>query len=155
MKSTTANSIANWFLTRNQLDRNEYIDVEGITNFKLQKLLYYAYGCYLALYNQKLFTDNIVAWAHGPAIESIYAKYKNSNSDGIQDFEPSTETFTNEELEVLEWIYKEFGQYTAWALRKMSQAETPWKETPQGEIIKDGLIKAYFWENYIEMDKTK
>jgi uncharacterized phage-associated protein len=39
-----------------------------ISNLKLQKLLYYAQGFYLAIYGKALFEEDIVAWEHGPVV---------------------------------------------------------------------------------------
>lgn len=49
---------------------------EPLTNLKLQKLLYYAKGWYLALYDKPLFNDKIEAWVHGPVVPSIYHAFK-------------------------------------------------------------------------------
>lgn len=145
-----AKYIARWFLDRNAIDRAENVDVEGISNLKLQKLLYYAYGCYLALYGEALFEDKLVAWKHGPVVESIYHMYKDNGSSSIP-VEPLENALdvTNNEKVVLEWVYNEFGQYTAWALRNMTHEEEPWKETEQNEVIPDELIKKYFLEHYV------
>ena len=68
--------IANWFLIYNSyMETNQGAD--GISNLKLQKLLYYAQSAYLALKNTPLFSNNIIAWNHGPVVEEIYQKYKN------------------------------------------------------------------------------
>lgn len=60
----TANDIAKYFLA---LSNNEESG-ELISNLKLQKLLHYAQGFYLALYDQPLFHEPIEAWAHGAVI---------------------------------------------------------------------------------------
>ena len=62
-KNISANDIANWFLNENRKQLN-FEDSEYITNLKLQKLLYYAQGCYLAKYDKVLFKDDFVAWEH-------------------------------------------------------------------------------------------
>lgn len=63
----SALDIAEWFLYYNRSIMEEY-DAEYISNLKLQKLLYYAQGCYLALRDKSLFCDNILAWKHGPVV---------------------------------------------------------------------------------------
>ena len=47
-----------------------------ISNLKLQKLLYYAQGFHLALYDQPLFPEAIEAWTHGPVVPDLYRHYK-------------------------------------------------------------------------------
>ena len=146
----TASEVAKWFLNHNAYEQKLNGDIEYISDLKLQKLLYYAYGCYLALFNKRLFREPILAWQHGPVVESVYHEYKKFGAQGIDTFEPVTESFTTEEDSVLEWVYETFGQYTAWALRNMTHEETPWKETPQSKVISDALIKEYFKQHYVE-----
>lgn len=146
----TAMDIATWFLQRNAFDRKNNLDVEGISNLKLQKLLYYAYGCFLALYEERLFHEFVVAWQHGPVVGMVYEKYKINGSNSISNIESTQVEFSEHITDVLEFVYKEFGKYTAWALRNMTHEETPWKETKQSNVIEDELIFNYFRENYIE-----
>ena len=78
----TASQVAKWFLAHNRM---VMIDEggENISNLKLQKLLYYAQGSFLAVTDKPLFEDNIVAWCHGPVVESVYHEYKSNGSNGI------------------------------------------------------------------------
>lgn len=145
-----AMEIATWFLQRNAFDRKNNLDVEGISNLKLQKLLYYAYGCFLALYEERLFRENIVAWQHGPVVTMVYENYKANKSNSISNIDTEPVELADNITDVLEFVYREFGKYTAWALRNMTHEETPWKETKQPNVIDDVLIFNYFRENYIE-----
>lgn len=142
----TANDIANWFLNENRKQLN-FEDSEYITNLKLQKLLYYAQGCYLAKYDKCLFKDEFVAWEHGPVIKAIYDKYKKNGSAGIQYDEDYDDILDENTKEFLRRVYNYFGQYTAWKLRDMTHQERPWKETTRNSIISKELIKEYFKEN--------
>lgn len=146
----TAMDIATWFLQRNTFDRKNNLDVEGISNLKLQKLLYYAYGCFLALYKERLFHEYVVAWQHGPVVADVYESYKANGSNSIRNIDPKQVEFSNNITDVLEFVYKEFGKYTAWALRNMTHEEAPWKETKQPNVICDKFIFNYFREHYIE-----
>jgi uncharacterized phage-associated protein len=47
-----------------------------MSNLKLQKLMYYAQGFSLVLFNKPLFPERIEAWIHGPVIPAVYHKYK-------------------------------------------------------------------------------
>ena len=75
--------IAEWFLNKNRIQMN-FEDSEYITNLKLQKLLYYAQGYFLAKKNTSLFEDDFLAWEHGPVIRKIYNKYRTNGSSGIK-----------------------------------------------------------------------
>lgn len=148
MAKYTANEIAKWFLRENRIMKDE-ADADSISNLKLQKLLYYAQGCYLAITDETLFDEEILAWKHGPVVNEVYQEYKHCKSNGIPDDEieiikvdPKTENILNQ-------VYNVFGQYSAWGLRNMTHNEKPWKETEQNRVIKLEVIKEYFKENYI------
>ncbi len=145
-----ADKIAHWFLVRNKSDYDSGITDELISNLKLQKLLYYAQGCVLAIKGEPLFGDDIYAWEHGPVIPAIYHEYKSFGKSGI-DFDEHYDisVIDKETNEILEQVYTEFGQYSAWKLRNMTHEEMPWRSTEKNEIISNDVIKKYFMENYI------
>lgn len=138
-----AKDIAEWFLNKNRIQMN-FEDSEYITNLKLQKLLYYAQGFYLAKKDTPLFNEDFLAWEHGPVIRKIYDEYKKNGSNGIK-FEKDFNVEIDKETErVLEEVYEKYGQYAAWKLRNMTHEETPWKTTPRNEIITKQKIKDFF-----------
>jgi len=120
----TALDIAQYFL---YLDSAR--DGDGLSNLKIQKLVYYAQGVYCALHDTPLFKEPIEAWTHGPAVPELYHKFKKHSNNCVPcDSFFSTDTFNSEEASVIENIFDEFGQYTAWCLRDMAHEETPWKK---------------------------
>ncbi len=145
-----ANDIAHWFLARNKSDYDLGITDELISNLKLQKLLYYAQGCVLAINGEPLFENKIYAWEHGPVIPEIYHEYKSFGKSGIDFTEQyNIDIIDNETKEILEQVYDEFGQYSAWKLRNMTHEETPWRTTAKNDVIPNDVIKKFFLENYI------
>ena len=80
-----ASEIAKWFIARNKADYEMGYTDELITNLKLQKLLYYAQGCVMALTDEPLFDEDIQAWEHGPVVPEIYHKYKSYGKSGIME----------------------------------------------------------------------
>jgi uncharacterized phage-associated protein len=120
-------------------DKNEG---EGLTNLKLQKLIYYAQGFHLAIFDKPLFDKEIEAWRHGPVVPELYQAYKASAKDCLplpDDF--SLEQLSKDEFELVEEVYRVFGQYAAWKLREMIYEEPPWKthEFEMGVIYKSEL----------------
>jgi len=117
------NDVANCFL---KLDDTN--DGEGISNLKLQKLVYYAQGFYCAIYDEPLFKDErMEAWTHGPVVPNLYHKYKEFGKNPIpspKNFDESS--LTENELEVIEEVFEVFGQFSAWKLRNMTHEEAPW-----------------------------
>ena len=144
----SAITIAEWFLYYND-KMLETEDADTISNLKLQKLLYYAQGCFLGLKNRPLFDENIVNWAHGPVVEEIYYIYRNNGSNGIE-YDGQYDYCIDRETEViLEEVYETFGKYSAWGLRNMTHEEDPWKNTVRNQIIPNSEIRKYFKEHYI------
>lgn len=145
----SADTIAKWFLYYNDADVASS-GADMISNLKLQKLLYYAQGCYLAITENKLFEEDILAWDHGPVVEEVYQEYKGNKANGIAyegDYDQSIDRDTEN---ILESVYDIFGKYSAWGLRNMTHQETPWLETPRSHVIPLDKIKEYFKEHYVE-----
>lgn len=140
-----AKDIAEWFLNQNRVQMN-FEDSEYITNLKLQKLLYYAQGYFLARKKEPLFNEDFLAWEHGPVIRSIYNEYKVNGSKGIEYEEDFCVNIDIETERILEDVYEKYGQYTAWKLRNMTHEESPWLTTPRNEVICKDKIKDYFVE---------
>ena len=145
-----AKDIAKWFLAY-----NDKVEIDGeseyISNLKLQKLLYYAQGTYMAITDKRLFKDDMKAWKHGPVVESVYHEYCDNGARGIKEYEEfDLESIDKETRSILEEVYDVFGQYSAWKLRNMTHEEDPWKNTQQNSVIPLESIKNYFLENYIE-----
>ena len=104
-------------------------DGEGLSNLKLQKLVYYAQGFYVALHGEPLFEEEIEAWTHGPVAPALYHLYKHYSSDKIpyaEDFK--ADALTSDELDLIEDVFQEFGQYSAWKLRNMTHEEPTWMD---------------------------
>lgn len=100
-----------------------------VTNLKLQKLLYYAQGWYLANFGKALFSDPIEAWKYGPVVPSVYQLYKECGSQPIsesitrkdlQDLDQTTKNFLDELWEV-------YGKYSSGDLINATHSETPWR----------------------------
>lgn len=145
----TALQVAKWFLAHNRIASQEE-GAEYISNLKLQKLLYYAQGCFLAVTDTPLFSDPIIAWQHGPVVECVYHQYKSCGSNGIvfdEDFDGSI--FTSNENDLLSEVYSVFGQYSAWKLRDMTHSEKPWQSTAINHEISQEVIKEFFKEEYL------
>ena len=98
---------------------------EPITNLKLQKLLYYAQGYYLAIEGKELFEDRIEAWVHGPVVPNVYHQYKKFRWQPINK-EVGTPTFSEEVVEFLNLIIETFLPIDAYKLEQMTHKENPW-----------------------------
>lgn len=142
MASMTADEVANYFIWQVNADE-EFGD--NITNLKLQKLVYYAQGFYLAWYDERLFDDPIEAWAHGPVVRQLYVKYQAYGANPIpnpEGFDPNS--IDEQTRELLEEVYAVYGQFSAWGLRNLTHDEAPWKDTQRNQAIPDEAMKQYF-----------
>jgi uncharacterized phage-associated protein len=138
----TCFDVANYLLSQVDEDAGDLI-----SNMKLQKLVYYAQGYHLALFDRPLFEETIEAWAHGPVVPELYRAFKKFGNSGIpipqdvdfSNLDENTKDFLNE-------IYIVLGQFSAWKLRNMTHSEPPWKDV-QGKpfpIISHESMKKYF-----------
>lgn len=140
MATLTAKDIANYFLSQVCEECGD-----SISNLKLQKLVYYAQGFYLALHGKPLFKDEIRAWQHGPVVPLLYRKYSSYEANPIpRPKKVDLSIFTKAIRDFLDEVYNVFGQFSAWKLRDMTHSEPPWKNTPQNGIITHTSLKAYF-----------
>ena len=123
-----ASTIADWFLSDAAADGE---DDDDMTNMKLQKLLYYAQGHWLADHDEPLFSDTIKAWMHGPVVPTVWHKYKESGSNilpipGEDEF--SEDDVTPEVNDFLTQVWDYYGGYSAAGLRTLTHREDPWKD---------------------------
>ena len=133
--------VANYFLAQQDESAGDLI-----SNLKLQKLVYYAQGFHLVLCDRPLFSEAIAAWTHGPVVPELYEYYKKYGNGAIPC--PAEIDFTRYDEEtrsILDEVYSVFGQYSAWKLRNMTQAEYPWQAASSTRsIISDRSMKEYF-----------
>ena len=123
-----------------------------ISHLKLQKLVYYAQGFHLAMFDKPLFDERVEAWTHGPVVPALYHTYKQYESgcipppDGVD-----TSDFSKQQLELLREVYEVYGQFSAWKLRNMTHEEAPWIEASetQGEISRESM-RDYFKTQLVE-----
>lgn len=141
--SYSANDVAKKIIAKTCPE--EYGD--GITNMKLQKMLYYMQGFHLAVFGTPLFDSEIEAWMYGPVVPSVYEEYKDQGSSILLlDKDDSLIEFNKEEEELFNQVYDAYGQFSALKLMNMTHSEIPWKsvDTGYGNVIEHDTMKEYF-----------
>ena len=115
--------IAKWFL-----------HTEPMTHKKLQKLLYFSYGIYLAQNNENcnklnnsLFKNKFEAWVHGPVDPKIYSLYKNNGINLLYLENIETTSFNQHIMNALNKTMELYNQYSADELENISHNQAPWK----------------------------
>ena len=116
-KQVTACDVALYFLLLSEKANKR------ISNKKLQKLVYYAQAWTLALTGKSLFSEKIEAWIHGPAIPSLYRKYKKYGFHPI-DCENSNPNISN--TKILDEVWRVYSKYDADYLEVLTHQEDPW-----------------------------
>lgn len=153
-----ARTIAKYFIWKAQQEG------KPVTNKKLQKLLYYAQAWSLALKNELLFSQNIEAWVHGPAVRDVYMAYKEFGFNPIQEQIDLQELkIPEEKRELLESVWNVYGSYDGDYLEVLSHSEKPWQEARQGmeaDVSSDKAIdietmRAFYRERLEKTNKDK
>ena len=103
----TAQTVADYFLTLGDPEVGD-----GISNMKIQKLLYYAQGIHLAIANEPLFDDPIEAWRFGPVVPDVYHRFKTHGFESVpvpQDFDATV--FSADQRSILDEVNEAYGQF--------------------------------------------
>lgn len=148
MKS--ASDIANFFIDI----AIKVPDIDLMTNLRLNKLLYFAQGEYLAKFNKPLFEEDFQAWRLGPVIKSIYDEYKVCGRQAISYVNDSFNdgAFTAEEVDLLTDVLISYGKYSAQGLVNLTHEKgSPWDisyKNGENSIIPKSKITEYFKHNH-------
>ncbi len=146
-KKYRANTIAKFFINKASEEIiGENGEKEGITNLKLQKILYFAQAYFLTSQMKKaLFSEKIEAWKYGPVIPSVYHEFKsNGNKPIVETYDLNIDS---DDEELLNEVWGIFGQYSAGHLVDMTHSHKPWKEAfAKGEntVIPVKSIQDYY-----------
>jgi uncharacterized phage-associated protein len=133
----------------------------GIDHMKLQKLVYYAYGWWLAYEDEPLLVEGPELWKHGPVFASLYSVLSPSRSVRIMEPQkaapfsppPCVPAEDAKTLGFVDWIWSRYGQFGAFRLSDMTHAPgTPWQieaerhdyRVPLHHKIPDELIAKCF-----------
>ena len=122
-----------------------------LTNLKLQKLLYYAQGWHLAIFDKPMFADKIEAWVHGPVVPSIYRRFKAHAAKPI-DCQPEKPTMDKDVRDFMQELCSVYFARDAYELELMTHREEPWIKARKGlradvnssNIITTSDMKSYF-----------
>ncbi|KAM3114203.1 Panacea domain-containing protein [Phormidesmis sp. 146-33] len=143
----SCHDVANYFLSLTDEDAGDLI-----SNLKLQKLVHYAQGFHLALYDKPLFDEAIEAWTHGPVVPELYHAYKDFGANAIpRPNDVDFSIYDQQTRELLDEVYQVYGQFSAWKLRNMTHDEPPWRNAfNNGGIITQNSLKEFFKTQLID-----
>lgn len=122
-KKIEALQVAEYFIDRANKEK------KIITNKKLQKLVYYAQVWSLVINKEKLFSEQIEAWVHGPAVPTLYRKFKHFEFNPIVlDTSEIQFSFSKKQKRLLDNIWRVYGKYQSSYLEALTHSELPWQE---------------------------
>jgi uncharacterized phage-associated protein len=145
----SAAEVADYFV---HLASQKFIDEgvpEGVSPLKLQKFLYFGQAASLALFNKKLFREDIEAWQYGPVISSIYHQYKIEGNTPLTQASGEYKVITDEsDQDFIKDVWKLFDKFSASELVEMTHQHGPWLNTyKEGEkhvVITPELMRDYY-----------
>ncbi len=146
MAETTARELANGIVAF----CNDHGDL--ITNLKLQKLLYYAQGWYLAFHDRPLFDDPIQAWISGPVVPAVFYAFQKFKWQAINIEPTDLPTFSEQVSEHIREVWTTYGSLSSYDLEISTHREMPWlnarkglrMDEPSEAIIVIEDMKSYF-----------
>jgi uncharacterized phage-associated protein len=153
------NEVVGWIVRYDHSLNMESMQDSDLTNLKLQKLLYYVQGHYLAEFGDPLFEDDLVAWKHGPVVPRIYYHFKECLEKGNHDFigfsVVESDIYNPQHIneagdDFLKRFMTYYNKYSPWGLRNMTHEESPWRNTQNGHIIRVDLLKQFFGQDAIK-----
>mgnify|MGYP002515556431 FL=1 len=94
---------------------------------KLNSLLYYVQGAFLANYDRPAFWNGLSAWPSGPVVPPVFYHFSKTHSRSLApDERADMRRFTRNELELIDRVLLEKGDYADTYLAAMTRREAPW-----------------------------
>lgn len=136
----------------------------GVSNLKLQKILYFIQAYFLIQTNHPCFREPIEAWDFGPVVPTVYKQYKMYASADVPTMESYISfdgddiwkskrirfnkiNIKDEDKILINKVVDKFSEYSATDLVTLTQHQTPWIDAfssgKNNEISLD-IIKDYF-----------
>ena len=154
-----AHDVAKWFIYKNPELASGYID----ENTKVNKLLYFSNLMYRCVVNDRLISDDFIAFPNGPVVYSVYRDYRYNGLNSLPSHSPMIEGVQKKILEIVNFVY---GNYTTQELIDESHSHYQWKSVknliPNNPIISfddvDPDLVSYYqalYKTYSEIDFNK
>ncbi len=131
----SAVAVANFFIEKARKEETP------LSNMHLQKMIFFAHAIYFKGTGKPLFSDPVVAWQHGPVIESLYHELKHYGKGNITEpiskLEPCeansffpckfvTPVIPSGDYDVISFLtqaWEKLSVIEPWRLRALSHAE--------------------------------
>jgi len=145
-------AVANHVLWRANKDKVD------ISPMKLQKILYFLHGNYLAITGEPLINEGFRRWDYGPVLPSVYQELRNYGGLPIDDYIKQYDKergefrplFVNTNAlprfnDILEQVWGTYSGVSALKLSDLThEPGSPWARTLPNGLITDNMISEYF-----------
>ena len=149
MTQSNTLAIANFFIRKSLKEK------KPVTQIKLQKLIYFAHGFYLALREKPLVHEKIEAWQYGPVIPSVYHRFKKWGNRNIRNVLVDNDAnliIDEEDIEFLNLVWHKFSTLSAAQLVKIShEKDGPWSKAIEKSKLLVGFVVPNIVINNIEI----
>ena len=134
-----------------------------ITNFKLQKLLYFIQGGFFIMFDEPCFQEDIQCWQYGPVVASVYSSFRKYGSGPIpeiktiEEYDFNTQEFINKDWDfsfkvgshetVINVILEDLAKLSAYELVDITHRQHPWKDNYEPyhrNVIPNEEMRSFF-----------
>lgn len=124
-----------------------------LSNMQLQKLVYFAHGIHLAVFDTPLIDDPVKAWDFGPVIPNLYEKLRIFGRGFVNsDLAPETRDHIDpqgNEAKAISSVWNTYKDYDAWQLSAITHiANSPWDKIWKQNNNHYGLIPNHLIADY-------
>ncbi len=140
------------------LEIAEEKDGKRLTNLVLQKLVYFAHGCYLGIKHIPFVGEICQAWKYGPVFQYLYkALVKYGSGEVTENIETYDEIKKgSEDYQFLEAIYEHYGKYTAGELIAITHNPgSPWVQAGAGKRLYEKIPNEVIEDFYTKLASHK
>jgi len=105
----------------------------SMTAMKLQKLVYYAQAWSLAWDDDRLFPEEIQAWANGPVVPALFRQHQGKFRVVAGDFpggDPNA--LTSDQKDTVDVVLDFYGDKSPQWLSDLTHMEAPWRTARSG-----------------------
>ncbi len=139
-------AVANYFL------KLAWEEDANISPMKIQKLVYFAHGWYLAIAGKPLIAETVKVWDYGPVVPELYQEFKKYGNQRIEHFAKSWDDQVymipgTEDVQIIHRVWDTHKELTAFQLSDRTHYEdSPWyKARLEGEkILTNDDIRNHF-----------
>lgn len=100
----------------------------GISNLRLQKILYFIQAYFFRIKHTPCFSDEIEAWDFGPVVPCAYHEYKQFGAGEIPDYrKPDKEIIKGKDADIIRGVVDLLSEYSTTQLVEITHKQFPWR----------------------------